>query len=139
MCGEVHDENAWSFGGVAGHAGVFGCARDLATFGETLRTNRLLKPATLAEMTRVQAQDGAIRRCIGFMLWSPDPGAASNPLSEKSFGHLGFTGTSLWIDPTRDLVVACLTNRVYYGRNNADAIGAFRVALHRTICEIVDE
>jgi len=133
MCGEVHDENAWSFGGVAGHAGVFGNARDLAAFGESLRTNRLLTRATLAEMTRLQAQDGAVRRGIGFALWSPDPSAASNPLSAQAFGHLGFTGTSLWIDPTRDLVVACLTNRVYYGRENADAIGAFRVALHRAI------
>ena len=140
MCGEVHDENAWSFGGVAGHAGLFGCARDLATFGEMYRRGGapLLKRETVAEMTRLQSQDGVVRRGIGFALWSPDPSAASNPLSEQSFGHLGFTGTSLWIDPTRDLVVACLTNRVYYGRNNADAIGAFRVALHRTICEIID-
>jgi CubicO group peptidase (beta-lactamase class C family) len=139
MCGEVHDENAWSLGGVAGHAGVFGNARDLASFGEALRTHRLLKRETLDEMTRLQAQDGAVRRGIGFALWSPDPGAASNPLSEQSFGHLGFTGTSLWIDPTRELVIACLTNRVYYGRNNANEIGAFRVALHRTICEIINE
>ncbi len=146
MCGEVHDENAWSLGGVAGHAGLFGCARDVALFGEALRTNRLLSRATLAEMTRLQAQDGAVRRGIGFALWSPDPGAASNPLGEKTFGHLGFTGTSLWIDPsagsgqapTRDLVVACLTNRVYYGRDNAEAMGAFRVAFHRAVCEAVD-
>ena len=138
MCGEVHDENAWGFGGVAGHAGVFGCARDLASFGEALRTNRLLKPTTLQEMTRLQAQDGAVRRGIGFALWSPDPGAASNPLSEKSFGHLGFTGTSLWIDPTRELVIACLTNRVYYGRDNADAMMRFRVALHRAVVETLD-
>jgi CubicO group peptidase (beta-lactamase class C family) len=81
----------------------------------------------------LQAQDGAVRRGIGFALWSPDPGAASHPLSEQAFGHLGFTGTSLWIDPPRDLVIACLTNRVYYGRQNAEAIGAFRVALHRAI------
>lgn len=133
MCGEVHDENAWSFGGVAGHAGIFGNAHDLAAFGEALRTHRLLTRETLAEMTRLQAQDGAVRRGIGFALWSPDPGAASNPLSEQAFGHLGFTGTSLWIDLTRDLVSACLTNRVYYGRNNADAMMRFRVALHRAI------
>jgi CubicO group peptidase (beta-lactamase class C family) len=139
MCGEVHDENAWSFGGVAGHAGLFGNARDLANFGEALRTNRLLKPATMQEMVRLQAQDGAVRRGIGFALWSADPGSASHPLSEKSFGHTGFTGTSLFIDPTRELVVACLTNRVYYGRNNANEIGTFRAALHRTICEIIDE
>jgi len=135
MCGEVHDENAWSLGGVAGHAGVFGTARDLAAFGEALRTNRLLKRETLAEMTRLQAQDGAVRRGIGFVLWSPDPDSASHPLSTQSFGHTCFTGTSLWIDPTRDLMIACLTNRVYYGRDNADALMRFRVALHRAICQ----
>lgn len=133
MCGEVHDENAWSLGGVAGHAGLFGTAHDLAAFGEALRTQRLLKRETLAEMTRVQAQDGAVRRGIGFALWSPDPDAASHPLSEQAFGHTGFTGTSLWIDPPRELVVACLTNRVYYGRANAAEMMAFRVALHRAI------
>ncbi len=139
MCGEVHDENAWSLGGVAGHAGVFGNARDLAAFGEALRTNRLLTRATLAEMTRLQAQDGAVRRGIGFALWSPDPAAASNPLSEQAFGHLGFTGTSLWIDPTRDLAIACLANRVYYGRDNADAMMRFRVALHRAVRQVIGD
>ena len=140
MCGEVHDENAWSLGGIAGHAGVFGCARDVAELGEMYRQNGapLLKPETVIEMRRLQSQDGAVRRGIGFALWSPDPEASSNPLSEQAFGHLGFTGTSLWIDPTRELVVACLTNRVYYGRNNANEIGQFRVALHRTICETID-
>jgi CubicO group peptidase (beta-lactamase class C family) len=140
MCGEVHDENAWSLGGVAGHAGVFGTARDVAAFGEMYRRGGtpLFKKETVQEMMRLQSQDGGVRRGIGFALWSPDPEAASNPLSEKSFGHLGFTGTSLWIDPTRNLVVACLTNRVYYGRNNANAIGAFRIALHRAIVESVD-
>ncbi len=140
MQGEVHDENAWGLGGVAGHAGLFGCARDLGRFGEMfLRGGApLFERETLAEMTRLQAQDGAVRRGLGFALWSPDPSSASNPLSEKSFGHTGFTGTSLWIDPARELVVACLTNRVYYGRDNAGAIGAFRVAMHRTICEVVD-
>jgi len=135
MRGEVHDENAWTLGGVAGHAGIFGNARDLAAFGEALRTNQLLKRETLAEMTRLQSQDGAVRRGLGFALWSPDPGSVSHPLSEKSFGHTGFTGTSLFVDPTRELVIACLTNRVYYGRKNAQAIGEFRVALHRAICE----
>ncbi len=135
MCGEVHDENAWSLGGVAGHAGLFGTARDLAAFGDALRTHRLLTRAMLAEMTRLQAQDGAVRRGIGFALWSPDPDAASHPLSEQAFGHTGFTGTSLWIDPARELVIACLTNRVYYGRENADALMRFRVALHRAIVE----
>jgi len=140
MCGEVHDENAWGLGGVAGHAGVFGTARDVATLGEMFRRSGapLLHSTTLAEMKRLQAQDGAVRRGLGFALWSPDPAAASNPLSERALGHTGFTGTSLYVDPLRDLVVACLTNRVYYGRDNADALGAFRVALHRTVCQILD-
>ncbi len=141
MCGEVHDENAWGFGGIAGHAGLFGTARDVAALGEMFRRHGapLLKSATIAEMTRLQSQEGATGRGIGFLLWSPDPTAPSHPLSEKSFGHFGFTGTSLWIDPTRELVAVCLTNRVYYGRNNADALSAFRLAFHRTVCEIIDD
>ena len=72
------------------------------------------------------------------MLWSPDPETSGNPFSERAFGHTGFTGTSLWIDPARDLVVACCTNRVYYGRDAAGILG-FRVALHRAIVEAIDE
>lgn len=135
MCGEVHDENAWSFGGVAGHAGIFSNARDLAAFGDALRMNRLLKCETLAEMTRLQSQDGAIRRGLGFALWSSDAASSGNPFSEQAFGHTGFTGTSLWIDPTRELVIAVLTNRVYYGRENADSIAKFRVALHKIVID----
>ena len=157
IIGEVHDENAAGLDGVAGHAGLFSTASELAAFGETFLANQqigksanqstgetdyalrtthhaLLPPATLAEMTRVQAQDGATRRGIGFALWSPDPEASSNPFSERAFGHTGFTGTSLWMDPERDLTVAVCTNRVYYGRD-AGGILAFRVALHRAIVE----
>lgn len=133
MRGEVHDENAWSLGGVSGHAGLFAAAGDVAAFGEALRTGGLLAPATLREMTRLQAQDGAIRRGLGFVLWSHSFDAASNPLSPLAFGHLGFTGTSLWIDPARDLVVSCLTNHVYYGRGRPDMLTTFRIGLHRLL------
>lgn len=88
-------------------------------------------------MTRVQAQDGATRRGIGFALWSPDGEASSHPFSERAFGHTGFTGTSLWMDSARDLTVAVCTNRVYYGRD-AGGILAFRVALHRAIVEAME-
>jgi CubicO group peptidase (beta-lactamase class C family) len=88
-------------------------------------------------MTRLQAEDGTTRRGLGFALWCSDPEASGKPFSQRAFGHTGFTGTSLWIDPQRSLVVACLTNRVYYGRN-AGGILAFRVALHRVIVEEVD-
>lgn len=142
MCGEVHDENAFAFGGVAGHAGLFGTAHDVAAFGEALRRalkgddGSILKQRTLAEMVRLQAQDADVLRGIGFALRSPNPNAMSYPLSERAFGHLGFTGTSLWVDPSRDLVFACLTNRVYYGRAGEDLMTPFRAALSRAIVEV---
>jgi CubicO group peptidase (beta-lactamase class C family) len=135
IAGEVHDENAAGLGGIAGHAGLFSTAHDVAAFGQSfLAPGSILNSAVIAEMTRVQAQDGFIRRGLGFALWSPDPEASGNPFSQAAFGHTGFTGTSLWIDPGRELVVACLTNRVYYGRHAAGIL-AFRVALHRAIVE----
>ncbi len=137
IVGEVHDENAWSLGGVAGHAGLFSTGDELARFGQSFLDASLLARPTIVEMTRVQAQDGAVRRGLGFALWSPDPEASGNAFSPSAFGHTGFTGTSLWIDPPRDLVVACNTNRVYYGRD-ADGILQFRVALHRAIVGAVD-
>ncbi len=140
MCGEVHDENAFALNGVAGHAGLFGAARDVAVFGEALRTalagttnEPLLQQATLREMTRLQAQDGDVRRGIGFALWSPNPRAMSHALSPSAFGHLGFTGTSLWVDPERELTFACLTNHIYYGREGEDTMTPFRVALAQAL------
>ncbi len=140
MCGEVHDENAWSLGGVAGHAGLFAKVRDVALLGEMFRRGGapILDCETVAEMTRLQSEDGLVRRGLGFSLWSNDPTASGYPFSPQAFGHTGFTGTSVWIDPPRDLVVACLTNRVYYGRGNPQAIVDFRVALHRAVCACVD-
>jgi CubicO group peptidase (beta-lactamase class C family) len=139
IVGEVHDENAAGLGGVAGHAGIFSTATDAATLGQMYldRGQSLLRAETFAEMTRLQAEDGMTRRGLGFALWCPDPEASGNPFSQRAFGHTGFTGPSLWMDPERDLVVACLTNRVYYGRD-ASGILAFRVTLHRAIVEAVD-
>lgn len=137
--GEVHDENAASLGGVAGHAGLFSTALELARFGDSFMPGRelLLGAQVVRSMRALQSEDGAVRRGIGFALWSPDFEAASNPLSPSAFGHLGFTGTSLWMDPERDLVVACATNRVYYGRD-ASGIAAFRVELHKALVAMAD-
>lgn len=139
VVGEVHDENAARLGGVAGHAGLFSSAPELARFGQAFLPGgeSLLKPETIDEMTRVQVADGMVRRGLGFALWSPDPEASGNPFHPSAFGHTGFTGTSLWMDPSRNLVVALLTNRVYYGRN-AGEILKFRVDLHRAILAEVD-
>lgn len=136
---EVHDENAAKLGGVSGHAGLFSTAGEVARFGQLFLDGGapLLQPATVTEMRRVQAQAGDLRRGLGFLLWSPDPEASSNPFSQRAFGHTGFTGTSLWIDPERELVVALLTNEVYHGRVNR-RIGQLRVAVHKAIVQAVD-
>jgi CubicO group peptidase (beta-lactamase class C family) len=140
VMGEVHDENAASLGGVAGHAGIFSTAADIAAFGQVFLDNGrpLLRAATVGEMTREQASHGSLRRGLGFVLWSPDPEASGNPLSQRAFGHTGFTGTSLWIDPQRSLVVALLTNDVYYGRLGR-GIGSLRAVVHRTVVEAIDQ
>jgi len=136
IVGEVHDESAWRLGGVAGHAGMFAHARDVAAFGQSFLDASLLRPETIAEMTRLQAEANAVRRGLGFALWSPDPVASSNPFSQATFGHTGFTGTCLWIDPSRSLVVALLTNDVYGGREGR-GIADLRVKIHRAIVERV--
>jgi CubicO group peptidase (beta-lactamase class C family) len=115
--GEVHDENAFMLGGVAGHAGLFGTAADLAVFaqmlleGGTYRGRRIVADSTVALFTRRTAG----RRALG---WDTCDGLAGcgTQMSPRAFGHTGFTGTSLWIDPERDLFVVLLTNRVHAAR-----------------------
>ncbi|MBN1877641.1 MAG: beta-lactamase family protein [Anaerolineae bacterium] len=136
IVGEVHDENAYRLGGVAGHAGLFSTAGDIAAFGQLYLDGGppLLHPSTVAEMTRLHTEGLGTRRGLGFLLWSPDPEASSHPFSQRAFGHTGFTGTSLWMDPERDLVVALLTNEVYNGRQNR-GIGELRVNVHQAIID----
>jgi len=139
ILGEVHDENAWRLGGVAGHAGLFSCAAEVARFGQMYLEGGapLLHPGTVAEMTRQQAEFNGTRRGIGFALWSADPEASSNPFSPLTFGHTGFTGTCVWMDPERELVVALLTNDVYAGRAER-GIAPLRVAAHHAVVEAID-
>jgi CubicO group peptidase (beta-lactamase class C family) len=123
--GEVHDENAFALGGVAGHAGLFSNARDLARFGVWIgaaaRAGRgldaggpagssgLPSPATVAEFTRRAGETSS--RATG---WDTPSRRSSSGrfFSASSFGHTGFTGTSIWVDPERDVFVVLLTNRV---------------------------
>jgi len=138
--GEVHDENAAGLGGVAGHAGLFATAAEVATLGALylnggeIDGRRLLAPATVAEMTREQVRMEGLSRGLGWQRKSADGGPVCPACSEDSYGHTGFTGTSLWVDPARRLVVALLTNRVYGGRDPA-GIAAFRPALYGAIVE----
>lgn len=137
---EVHDENAAQLGGVSGHAGLFSTAGDVARFGQLFLDGGtpLLHPATVEEMRRQQVQYGETARGLGFLLWSADPMASSHPFSRHAFGHTGFTGTSLWMDPERVLVVALLTNEVYHGRQNR-RIAQLRVDVHRAVVAAIDE
>jgi len=138
--GEVHDENACGLGGVAGHAGLFAAARDVAALGAAwLEADPRLgiAPDLVREATRQHAASDSVRRGLGWLLKSDDDSSAGALFSPASFGHTGFTGTSLWIDPERRLVVACLTNRVYRGRHFTGIL-AFRRALHDAIAREVD-
>ncbi|HEX6132427.1 MAG TPA: serine hydrolase [Longimicrobiales bacterium] len=113
--GVVHDENACALGGVAGHAGLFSSARDLAVFAQMMIDGgqyngvRILDANALARWTARQNRGSS--RALGWD--TPSPGAtAGRYFSPRSFGHTGFTGTSIWVDPERGLFVVLLTNRV---------------------------
>lgn len=114
--GIVHDGTAFRMGGVSGHAGIFSNARDLAVYAQTLLNggaygpSRVFSPATVSAF-RVR-QPGASERALGWDTPAPESSAGSY-FSAQSFGHTGFTGTSLWIDPEKELFVVLLTNRTY--------------------------
>lgn len=136
LCGEVHDENAASLGGVAGHAGLFGTAEAvLAVAGAWLqayhRRPSVLDAALVNEFTRRQAVVPGSSWALGWDTPSP-PSSAGKFLSEASFGHLGYTGTSVWIDPLRELEVVLLSNRVHPTRKN-ERIKVFRPLIHELV------
>ena len=136
--GEVHDENACGVGGVAGHAGLFANAGDIAAFGQAwlARDPRLqIDPALMGDATRQHVESNGERRGLGWMLKAQTGSSAGDKFSADSFGHTGFTGTSLWIDPERALVVAALTNRVYPGRWH-EGIQPFRRAVHDVLADL---
>lgn len=131
--GSVHDENAQAMGGIAGHAGLFGTAADVAAIGRVFRDGAVIGN-DLAQLARTEHVRGDnVRRGLGLALRAPNGPMTSDHWSLDSYGHTGFTGTSLWIDPAHpsgDLTVVLLTNRVYFGRTNDDAMYRFRIAVH---------
>ena len=138
--GEVHDENAWSLDGVAGHAGVFSTAEDVGRLaqlylnGGELEGTRLLQPETVAEMTRNQIE-GIDWRGLG---WELNADYYMGHLaSPQTYGHTGFTGTSLVIDPRRQLIVVLLTNRVHPTRAGP-SINSTRQALADAALAAID-
>lgn len=135
--GEVHDENACGVGGVAGHAGLFATARSIATLGQAWLQHPGIfgiAPELAAEATREHAETDGMRRGLGFVLKAHVGAMVGDLLSPNSFGHSGFTGTTLWIDPAAELVIALMTNSVYPGRGKPGTY-EFRRAVHTLIAE----
>ncbi len=132
--GVVHDENAFAMGGVAGHAGLFGTAGDLATYAQAwLRLDPRLGPEDLLrDAVREYFSNGNERRGLGWML-KGEHSSAGRYSSERAFGHTGFTGTSLWIDPVGGSFAVLLTNRVHPSREKGRNIHALRVAFHEAV------
>jgi len=135
MWGVVHDENAWAMGGVAGHAGLFASARDLAVFAQMMLQGgsygpvRLIAPTTVARWTARQSTLSS--RALGWDTPS-DHSSAGHYFSPRSYGHTGFTGTSIWTDPERGVWIVLLTNRVYPTRKNEK-----HIILRREIADAV--
>ncbi len=145
--GEVQDENASVLGGVAGHAGLFATAEDLATFAHSLlqvaKTSatpalhkELLRPETLALFTTREASPAGTSRALGWDTPS-SPSQSGKYFSARSFGHLGYTGTSLWIDPQRQLSITLLSNRTWPDCAN-QAIKQVRPRFHDAVVEAID-
>lgn len=136
--GEVHDENAFALEGVAGHAGLFGTADDVARYAQAwLRLEPVLGEAgLLREAAREQLTcylNGArVRRGLGWLLAGDDPfaGRAATP---AGFGHTGFTGTSLWLEPEQGWFAALLTNRVHPSRRGGQGIHRLRQRFHEAV------
>ncbi|HVH08308.1 MAG TPA: serine hydrolase domain-containing protein [Gemmatimonadales bacterium] len=130
LVGEVHDESAARLGGVSGNAGLFSNALDLSRFAAMLLNSgawdalQLVRPETVAEFIRRQNLPPGSTRALGWDTPS-DSGysSAGTRLSRRSFGHTGYTGTSIWLDPERDLFIILLTNRVNPTRANTAILG----------------
>jgi CubicO group peptidase (beta-lactamase class C family) len=137
--GEVQDENASVLGGVAPHAGLFSTAEDLAKFAQAMLNHGspILRPETVALFTRRESAPPGTSRALGWDTPSA-PSQSGKYFSPQSFGHLGYTGTSLWIDPTRQLSITLLTNRTWPDCSN-QAIKQIRPKFHDAIIEALKE
>jgi CubicO group peptidase (beta-lactamase class C family) len=140
MRGEVEDENAWAAGGIDGHAGLFGTAAGVHRLCCQILQALKNKETNVinSSVIRYFADNNGMVRPAGFD--SPSEGNASSGrfFSKRSVGHLGFTGTSFWIDPDNGLITVLLTNRVHPSRDNID-IRKFRPRIHDLIASIYND
>ncbi len=141
MKGRVHDETAYLLGGIAGHAGLFSTAGDIAKLLFTLinkgvyNNKQIFEPDVIQQWTARQSAQSS--RALGWDTKSPNHSSAGHLFSANSFGHTGFTGTSVWVDKTRRVFVVLLTNRVYPTRKNRKII-KFRPVIHDAIIRAID-
>lgn len=139
--GVVHDEKAYLMGGVAGHAGLFGTARDVAAMTEAYlgplhgRPSALLPEALVREAVSEQAYDSVLRRGLGWALKTNDENSCGRFMDRTSFGHTGFVGTSVWADPLRDVQGVLLTNNVYFGRDTPVPTPSLRQSFYEAMIE----
>lgn len=132
--GEVQDENASVMGGVAGHAGLFSTVSDIANFANAMFNGApVIRPETLALFARREESPAGTSRALGWDTPS-SPSQSGKHFSALSFGHLGYTGTSLWVDPERKVSVTLLTNRTWPDCSN-QAIKEVRPAFHDAVME----
>jgi CubicO group peptidase (beta-lactamase class C family) len=137
LCGEVHDDNAYAMGGVAGHAGLFAAARDVDTLRCRLKacwagTDDFVPAAVVRQFWTRDTTLPTSTWTLGWDTPSPVSSSAGTLFSPNTIGHLGFTGTSMWMDLDRDRHVILLTNRVHPSRDN-NAIREFRPMIHDLI------
>jgi serine-type D-Ala-D-Ala carboxypeptidase len=137
--GEVQDENASILGGVAAHAGLFSSAEDLAKFAQAMlnQGRPIFRPETVALFTRREPAPPATSRALGWDTPST-PSQSGKYFSPNSFGHLGYTGTSLWIDSTTQLSITLLTNRTWPDCSN-QAIKQVRPQFHDAVIESLEK
>lgn len=134
--GEVHDERAYMLNGVAGHAGLFSTALDLAKFLQMILQKgyyggkQFIKSETVALFTKKQSDQSS--GGLGWDTKSPEGSSAGKYFDITSYGHTGYTGTSVWTDPTKNLFVILLTNRVYPTRNN-NKLSKYRPLIHDAV------
>jgi CubicO group peptidase (beta-lactamase class C family) len=133
LVGQVHDDNAWSRGGVAGHAGTFGRLQDVRAWIEAVFLSGFFSKSTLSLFTKEAVSISGVRRALGFDLASVDgTGSTAFYFSKNTVGHLGFTGTSLWIDLDSGDYAILLTNRVHPNRDDT-RIRGLRREFHRCV------
>jgi CubicO group peptidase (beta-lactamase class C family) len=139
--GAVNDDNAWAMGGAGGHAGVFSTALEVAALGqawlEALQGRGSIIPAAIANQFARRDPTPGTTHALGWDTPSTEGSSLGTRLGRRGWGvigHLGFTGTSLWIDRNREVVVALLTNRVYPTRDN-ERIREFRPRFHDAVAE----